>query len=105
LHPNPFLLTCSLALLALALPLALGWVRPNPWYGLKPRRESEDDRLWYQVNAHVGRLQALIAVAGVVLACATRTLCRIRPGLDFALFILVFLVAVIISAAYAFLAV
>jgi uncharacterized membrane protein len=102
---NHFLFLCSLALLALALPLALGWVGPNPWYGLKPRRTTEDDALWYQVNRHAGRLQCLVAVVGGLLAFASGALSRHRPGLDMALFLGVFLVALIISGAYAFLAV
>ena len=102
---NPVLLACSLALLALALPLALGWVGPNPWYGLKPRRKTGDDALWYQVNRHAGRLLALIAGAGVLLAYLAGPLSRRRPGLESALFLGVFLVGVIIAAAYAYLAV
>ena len=105
LHPNPFLLACSLALLALALPLALGWVGPNPKYGLKPRRLTGDDALWYQVNRHAGRLQVLIALLGILLAYLAVPLSRRTPGLESALFLGVFLVGLIISAAYAWLAV
>ena len=105
MHPNPVLLVCAIALLALSLPLALGWVGPNPYYGLKPRRSTEDDTLWYQVNRHAGRLLAGIAGVGVLLAYLAEPLSRRRTGLEFALFLGVFLVGLIIAAAYAFLAV
>lgn len=105
MRPNPVLLACSLALLALALPLALGWVGPNPWYGLKPRREAGDDALWYRVNRHVGRLLAMVAGAGALLAYLAEPLGRRRPGLEFALFLGLFVTSMIIAAAYAFLAV
>ena len=105
MRPNPFLLVCSLALLALALPLALGWVGPNRYYGLKPRRSTEDDALWYQVNRHAGRLQAGIALVGILLATLAVPLSRRTPGLESALFLGLFLVGLIISVAYAWLAV
>ena len=105
MHPNPFLLTCSLLLLGLSLPLALQWVGPNPWYGMKPRRPLDDPSLWYRVNAHVGRVIGLVALVGVLLAYGSGRLNHYRTGMDIALFLGVFLVGLIVSAAFAYLAI
>jgi hypothetical protein len=39
---------------ALGLPLALGKVRPNPWYGFRTPRTLSDERVWYPTNRITG---------------------------------------------------
>jgi hypothetical protein len=51
-------------LIALGIPLALGKVGPNPWYGFRLPATLKDRDIWYTVNAQAGR--DLVA-AGVLL--------------------------------------
>lgn len=57
----------SFILIAIALPLALGRVPPNPWYGFRVGRATEDQRAWYAANRASGRW---LAGAGCALAAA-----------------------------------
>ena len=57
---------------ALGIPLMLGRVRPNFWYGCRTRETLSDERVWYAVNRVTGR--DLIAGGGVVLAAALAAL-------------------------------
>lgn len=43
-------------LAAAALPLALGWIPPNGWYGFRLPGAQMDPGSWYEVNALGGRL-------------------------------------------------
>lgn len=51
-------------LIALGIPLALGKVGPNPWYGFRLPATLRHRDIWYAVNAQAGR--DLVA-AGVLL--------------------------------------
>jgi uncharacterized membrane protein len=53
-----------LAMIGLAgIPLMLGIVPPNPYYGWPARRSSSKPDLWKQVNLFAGR--ALVVAAGI----------------------------------------
>ena len=54
---------------ATAVPLALRLIPPNSVYGFRTRFTRSDPRVWYDVNAFVGRLMfvASIASAGTLL--------------------------------------
>lgn len=45
----------GLLLAGLAIPLILGKVPPNPWYGFRVPSTLADETLWYKVNRHMGR--------------------------------------------------
>jgi uncharacterized membrane protein len=70
---------------AIACPLILGKVPPNPWYGLRTRRTMSSQALWYKANRMGGIyliLSTLAAVAiwgGLVFVPMAGTL---RPLLD-----------------------
>ena len=51
-------------LIGVGIPLLLGRVPPNPWYGCRTRKTLSDERVWYAVNRVGG--QDLI-LAGVVI--------------------------------------
>ncbi len=42
-------------LIALGIPLALGRVGPNPWYGFRLPATLKHRDIWYAVNAQAGR--------------------------------------------------
>src|SRR5438045_9288220 len=58
-------------MMALAVPLMYGRVKPNSLYGLRTVRTLRDEDAWYRGNAHAGRLffrtglVALVAVVGL----------------------------------------
>jgi uncharacterized membrane protein len=58
-------------MMALAVPLMYGRVKPNSLYGLRTERTLRDEDAWYRGNAYGGRLffrtgmVALVAVVGL----------------------------------------
>ncbi len=57
----------SVLLAVLSLPLALGLLRPNRFYGLRPVRCPENPEAWRRVNAFAGRVFLAVAAAGLVM--------------------------------------
>ncbi len=45
----------GLLLAGLSIPLMLGKIPPNPWYGVRVPSTLEDERLWYKVNRYMAR--------------------------------------------------
>lgn len=41
--------------IGLGIPLVLGQVKPNSWYGCRTRKTLSDERIWYAVNRVTGR--------------------------------------------------
>ena len=54
----------GLLLILLSIPLILGKVRPNHWYGFRIRLTLDNPDIWYPVNAWAGRR---LCVAGAVI--------------------------------------
>ena len=50
-----WLLAVSILTALTSIPLALGWVPPNPFYGFKTRFTRSSPAVWYPANAFVGR--------------------------------------------------
>jgi hypothetical protein len=55
-------------LILAALPLALGWIPPNRWYGFRFPGALFAPQLWYEMNALGGRM-----FIGGLLVCAAIT--------------------------------
>lgn len=36
--------------LLIAFPLVLGWVKPNPWYGVRTPKTRSSPEIWYRAN-------------------------------------------------------
>ena len=68
---------CAL-LFVVGLPLAAGWVPPNPLYGFRTPATQTHPRLWYAVNARTGR--DLMGVA-LTLGVFTWVFPRLFPAL------------------------
>lgn len=47
--------------LLISIPLVLGWVKPNPWYGVRTRKTRSSQEIWYRANR----------VGGICLMAAT----------------------------------
>ena len=84
-------LTIVLALVGLAaVPLMLGVVPPNPYYGFPTRSSAKNPNLWTQVNRFGGRavvIAVVLAVAGLWYWDGT----LLRSGILKILFVLVML--------------
>jgi hypothetical protein len=59
----------GLLLAGLSVPLMLGKIGPNPWYGFRVRRTLADPAVWYAANTYsakwffaVGLLTSMVAV-------------------------------------------
>lgn len=82
---NEFLLINSLFLLtglifmAIGLPLIMGKVKPNRWYGFRTRKTLSNTRVWYPANKVMGYD---ILLAGIVMAIAATILLLIGQRLD-----------------------
>ena len=48
--------TVTALLMAAAVPMMRGWVRPNPLYGVRTAKTLGDEDAWYRSNAHGGRV-------------------------------------------------
>jgi uncharacterized membrane protein len=65
-------LISGILMVALAIPMALGWIKPNPWYGVRVRSTLDDPRLWYAANRVAGRWLTLAGVVFLIAAVGLR---------------------------------
>jgi uncharacterized membrane protein len=68
----------GLLVAALSLPLVLGRIPPNRWYGFRTQRTLRDASVWYPANAYSGRW---LLGFGLVIAAAAIVLTQI-PGMS-----------------------
>lgn len=57
----------GLLMAAIALPLVLGKIPPNLWYGFRTPRTLRDPAVWYPANAYAGRW---LFASGIAIALA-----------------------------------
>jgi uncharacterized membrane protein len=82
----------SLLVIAMAIPLALGKVKPNWFYGFRTARTVNNPDIWYPVNTYAGK--AMI-YAGI--AILTVSLALLPAGLEVGTYALVVAVAVLVA--------
>lgn len=94
----------GLLLAALAVPLLLDKVPPNPWYGFRVPSTLSDPALWYKVNRYTAR--GLLAT-GVLTALGAIILYRVPDlsvdayaWLALAVFAVPFLITIVTAARY-----
>jgi hypothetical protein len=63
-------LFASVGLVVLSLPLVLGKVPPNPWYGFRVRRTLTDAAVWYAANRYSGWWMLAAGIAWMIAATA-----------------------------------
>ena len=68
---------CGILIALTAIPLVLGKVPPNMFYGVRTPRTMSDRDVWYKANAYGGRA---LLVAGLIAALGSIALTRV--GLD-----------------------
>jgi uncharacterized membrane protein len=64
---SPFLIPAVLILIV-AIPLVIGWVPRNRFYGVRTRRTLSDDRIWFSANRLGGWLFILSGLIYLLLA-------------------------------------
>ena len=69
----------GLLFVALSLPLILGKVGPNPWYGVRVARTLKDPAVWYAVNRYAAWW--MLGVGGMLLLVAPALF--FTPGVSF----------------------
>jgi uncharacterized membrane protein len=58
----------GLLLVALSIPLILGKIGPNPWYGFRVRKTLNDPAVWYPANSYAGKRLLVVGLIGSVFA-------------------------------------
>jgi uncharacterized membrane protein len=54
--PNPPFLIPSILILIVSIPLVIGWIPRNRFYGVRTRKTLSDERVWYSANKFGGWL-------------------------------------------------
>jgi hypothetical protein len=70
-------LASSIVVMGLSVPLLLGKIGPNGWYGFRTSATLNDPQLWYAVNHYAAKR---LLFAGVVMLIASLVL-YILPGI------------------------
>ena len=65
---------CGVLTIALCIPLVMGRVRRNHFYGIRLRTSLASDEAWYRINRYGGRRLIQWAILVVLLGCITLTL-------------------------------
>ena len=58
----------GVASVAVSLPLALGWVPMNRWYGIRTRKAFVSEENWYALNVYGGKVFCVFGLFLVALA-------------------------------------
>jgi hypothetical protein len=58
----------GILLMALSVPMILGKIPPNGWYGFRVKKTMENPEIWYPVNAYSGKW--LLAISLVMILAA-----------------------------------
>jgi uncharacterized membrane protein len=68
----------GLVLAIIGMPLSMGKIPPNHFYGFRTRRTLSDPDIWYPANVYAGRL---MTIGGLIISIAAPLLVVI-PGID-----------------------
>lgn len=70
----------SVLLIILSIPMILGKIRPNVWYGFRTRKTLSDERIWYAANQYAGKT---LLFAGIVMIVGSMILYWIASSLEY----------------------
>lgn len=92
----------AVLLMLLSIPMALGNIGRNGFYGMRTKKTLSSDEVWYPANRYAGKalmLAGAVSLAGIaVLAAAGRNLSLgMVSGLGFAVLMLPIIVALFAS--------
>ena len=58
----------GLLLAAFSIPLILGKIGPNPWYGFRVKKTLNDPAIWYPANVYAGKRLVVVGLVGSLFA-------------------------------------
>ncbi len=58
----------GLLLAALSIPLILGKIGPNPWYGFRVKKTLNNPAVWYPANAYAAKRLLLVGLVSSLFA-------------------------------------
>lgn len=58
----------GILLALISLPLIVGKVKPNPWYGFRVPTTLKNPEIWYAVNKHFAQRQLVVALIEIFAA-------------------------------------
>jgi uncharacterized membrane protein len=58
----------GLLLAAFSIPLILGEIGPNSWYGFRVKKTLDDPTVWYPANAFAGKRLFVVGIVGSLFA-------------------------------------
>jgi hypothetical protein len=77
------LFVCSgLILVGLSIPLIMGKIGPNPWYGFRVERTLSDPVVWYAVNAYSAKWLLTVGIVNI----ASAVILYFMPEIDVAVY-------------------
>ena len=53
-------LFCGLLFIGISIPLILGKIPPNHWYGFRTRKTLSNKEIWYKANKYMGKDLAIL---------------------------------------------
>jgi len=59
-------LSIGLLVIVIAIPMILGRVKPNNWYGFRTRTTLSTPDIWYPANAYAGRLLVWLGIVDIL---------------------------------------
>lgn len=62
----------GLLVTGLAIPMILGKVKPNWWYGFRTPKTLGDEQIWYKANTYAGKLMLITGLSWIVGAIVLR---------------------------------
>src|SRR5689334_8701044 len=66
--PVVLFVSSGLILVVLSIPLIMGKISPNPWYGFRVRRTLSNPVVWYAVNAYSAKWLLAVGIVNIVSA-------------------------------------
>lgn len=74
--------TCAgLLVVGLAIPMILGKLKPNGWYGFRTSKTLSDEKIWYPANTYIGKLLLGVGILWVLSALGLRIIPAIGSDL------------------------
>jgi hypothetical protein len=95
MHHDLIFGVAGVLLIALGIPLALGKVGPNPWYGFRLPATLKHRDIWYAVNAQAGRDLVAAGVLLLIVVLVAGRMAGLGPDAAVAVYALVLIVGAV----------
>jgi uncharacterized membrane protein len=55
-------------MIALAIPMIIGKVKPNVWYGFRTKKTLSDNKIWYPANKYAGKQMIIASLIIIIIS-------------------------------------